>query len=115
MNPNTLETETLCTSERVYTAKSDKGKPHPSYVPAALVRAVMDVREYGNQKYHDPQNWRQVESQRYWEATLRHTLAAWEDWTAIDPESGLSHVAHMACNLAFLLSRLEEMHNATGV
>lgn len=106
----TLGTETVETTyaEHEFTAKADKGKLHPSYVPAALIRAVMDVREYGNRKYHDPQNWRQVESQRYWDATLRHALAAWEDWKSIDPESGLPHIAHMACNLAFLLSQAGE-------
>ena len=42
-------------------AKDDAGKPHPSYVPVSLINAVMAVREYGNQKYHDPDNWKQVE------------------------------------------------------
>ena len=35
-------------------AKADSGKPHPSYVPVEIIEAVMRVREYGNQKYHDP-------------------------------------------------------------
>lgn len=60
-------------------AKADQGKPHPSYVPVALIEGVMAVREYGNQKYHDPDNWRQVEPERYHQAMLRHILAAWND------------------------------------
>ena len=92
-------------------AKSDAGKPHPSFVPPAIIRSVMAVREYGNAKYHDPQNWKTVEPERYHEAMLRHILAAWEDPYSVDPESGLMHIEHAACNIAFLLSFKEEKTN----
>ena len=92
--------------------KADQGKPHPSYVPVALIEGVMAVREYGNQKYHDPDNWKQVEPERYHQAMLRHILAAWNDPYKIDPESGLPHIAHVACNIAFLLEFYKEAHNA---
>ena len=95
-------------------AKADAGKPHPSYVPPALIRSVMRVREYGVQKYHDPDNWRLVELERYHEALLRHVLAMWEDPYAKDPESGLLHLAHVCCNAAFLLQSWEEGGNAEG-
>lgn len=85
-------------------AKADRGKPHPSYVPVEIIEAVMRVREYGNAKYHDPDNWRTVEPQRYHEALLRHVLRAWTDPYAVDPESGLMHIEHVACNIAFLLA-----------
>ena len=89
-------------------AKADQGKPHPSWVPVALIEGVMAVREYGNQKYHDPDNWKQVEPERYHQAMLRHILAAWNDPYKIDPESGLPHIAHVATNIAFLLEMKEE-------
>ena len=89
-------------------AKADQGKPHPSYVPVALIEGVMAVREYGNAKYHDPDNWKQVEPERYHQAMLRHILAAWNDPYKIDPESGLPHIAHVATNIAFLLEMKEE-------
>ena len=89
-------------------AKADAGKPHPSYVPVALIEGVMAVREYGNQKYHDPDNWRNVEPQRYWDALLRHVLAAWDDWRAVDPESGLPHLHHIICNAGFLAQYMED-------
>ena len=89
-------------------AKADQGKPHPSWVPVALIEGVMAVREYGNQKYHDPDNWRQVEPERYHEAMLRHTLAIWKDPYAVDPESGLLHLEHICCNAAFLLEMYKE-------
>ena len=92
-------------------AKADQGKPHPSYVPVALIEGVMAVREYGNAKYHDPDNWKQVEPERYHQAMLRHILAAWNDPYKIDPESGLPHIAHVATNIAFLLEMKEERKN----
>jgi hypothetical protein len=36
-------------------------------------------------------------------AVLRHTFA-WMRGESIDPESGLSHLAHAACGLLFLLA-----------
>jgi len=93
-----------CHLEKIPPAKSDAGKPHPSYVPVEIIEAVMRVREYGNQKYHDPDNWKTVEPERYHEALLRHILRAWTDPYAVDPESGLLHIEHAACNIAFLLA-----------
>lgn len=93
-------------------AKADQGKPHPSYVPVALIEGVMAVREYGNQKYHDPDNWKQVEPERYHQALLRHILMAWNDPYKRDPESGLLALEHAACNIAFLLEFYKEAHNA---
>ena len=89
-------------------AKADQGKPHPSYVPVALIEGVMAVREIGTKKYGDPDNWKQVEPERYHQAMLRHILAAWNDPYKIDPESGLPHIAHVATNIAFLLEMKEE-------
>ena len=89
-------------------AKADAGKPHPSYCPVALIDGVIAVREYGNQKYHDPDNWRQVEPSRYHEALLRHVLEIWGDPYAIDPDSGLLHLEHIATNIAFLLQMRKE-------
>ena len=89
-------------------AKADSGKPRPSLVQSALIRADMGVREYGCQKYHKPDNWRNVEASRYWDALLRHVLAAWDDWQAVDPESGLPHLHHIICNAGFLAQYMEE-------
>ena len=88
-------------------AKADQGKPHPSWVPVALIEGVMAVREMGTKKYGDPDNWKQVEPERYHQAMLRHILAAWNDPYKIDPESGLPHIAHVATNIAFLLEMKE--------
>jgi len=84
------------------TAKSDVGKPRLSLVPTEAIRAIAAIREYGNAKYGDPDNWKQVERQRYIDALFRHLLAEIDDPGGVDAESGLPHVWHMACNAAFL-------------
>lgn len=85
------------------TAKADTGKPRPTLVPVSLIRAVTAVREYGAAKYHDPENWRTVEPQRYRDALYRHWLAYLENPRGVDAESGLPHLWHVACNVAFLI------------
>lgn len=88
-------------------AKNDDGKLPLSTVPPAAIRAIAEIRRYGNQKYADPQNWRRVDPKRFHEAMLRHCLACWEDPGAVDPESGLPHLWHLMCNGAFLCAFLE--------
>ena len=83
-------------------AKADKGKPRPTLVPVSLMWAVTAVREYGCAKYHDPENWRKVEPDRYRAAAYRHWLAYLEG-EECDEESGLPHLWHLACNIAFLI------------
>lgn len=90
------------------TAKADKGKPRLTLVPPAIMFEIAKIREYGNAKYHDPDNWKQVEPQRYWDACVRHIFAALSDYTKTDDESGLLHISHAACNLAFLLQMMED-------
>ena len=89
-------------------AKADSGKPRPSLVPPALIRGVDAIREFGTARYGSPDNWRKVEPQRYWDALLRHVLAAWDNWKAVDPESGMPHLWHIACNAGFLAQYMEE-------
>lgn len=83
-------------------AKADKGKIQPTLVSPDLVKAVAEVRMFGTEKYHDPDNWKEVEPQRYLDALYRHLLA-YIGGEECDLESGLSHLAHMGCNISFLL------------
>lgn len=85
-------------------AKADKGKIQPTLVSPDLVKAVAEVRMFGTEKYHNPDNWKQVEPQRYLDALYRHLLA-YIGGEECDLESGLSHLAHMGCNISFLLDR----------
>ena len=84
------------------TAKADGGKLRLSLVPQEILWDVAVIREYGNLKYHDPENWRIVEVERYRNAAYRHYLKYLVDPHGVDGESGLPHLWHCACNLAFL-------------
>lgn len=91
-------------------AKADAGKLRPTLVPVSLIMAVAAIREYGCNKYHDPDNWRRVEPERYRDAAYRHWLA-YLAGQHLDPESGLPHLWHCACNLAFLIELEGEKSN----
>ena len=83
-------------------AKSDAGKPRMTLVPQKIMYAIAAVREYGCQKYGDPENWRRVSPQRYRDAAFRHFMAYLAAFHGKDPESGLPHLWHLAKNIAFL-------------
>ena len=86
------------------TAKADAGKPKLTLVPRKIIFDIARIREYGNAKYPKggPENWRSVDPQRYRDAAFRHLLAYLDDPTGVDEESGLEHLWHLACNIAFL-------------
>lgn len=87
------------------TAKADEGKLQLTLVPTGIIRAIARIRMYGNAKYPEggPDNWRQVEPERYRDALYRHLLAYLDDPEGVDAESGLPHLWHLACNAAFLI------------
>lgn len=89
-------------------AKSDVGKLKLSDVPPEIIEAVAKVREFGNKKYADPDNWKRVDPEKFHDALLRHVLHSWTDWRAVDGESGLPAIFHIACNAAFLCAFLME-------
>ena len=84
------------------TAKADSGKEQLSLVPRRIIHDIAQVRMYGNAKYGDPENWRTVEIERYRDAAFRHWLSYLDDPNGVDEESGLPHLWHLACNIAFL-------------
>lgn len=86
------------------TAKADVGKLQLTLVPRQIIREIAQVRMYGCEKYPEggPENWRQVSPQRYRDAAARHFLAYLDNPDGVDPESGLPHLSHLCCNLAFL-------------
>ena len=90
------------------TAKADAGKPELALVPVQIIRDIATVRMYGNQKYHDPDNWKTVELKRYINALYRHFLDFLENPDSLDPESGIPHYMHMACNMAFICEMMKE-------
>ncbi len=90
-------------------AKADAGKPQVTLVPREIIRDIAAVRMYGNQKYGDPDNWKTVGIGRYRDAMMRHMLDYLDDPTGVDKESGLPHLWHLACNVAFLCEMEKEM------
>lgn len=84
--------------------KADDGKYKPHLVPPSIIEAIARVREYGVEKYGDSENRKEVEPIRYFNATMRHLLA-YQKGEINDVESGLPHLHHVACNIAFLIEK----------
>lgn len=93
------------------TAKADAGKVQLTLVPRKIISDIAIIRMYGNKKYKDPENWKQVETERYQDAAFRHFLKYLDDPNGVDEESGLPHLWHLACNIAFLCERYESEHD----
>jgi hypothetical protein len=83
--------------------KYDQDKPRLDLVPPGIIEAVGVVRTYGVSKYNTTQGWQHVEPERYVAALMRHLCRFLRDPQGVDEESGLPHLWHMACNLAFLI------------
>ncbi|WP_422447835.1 dATP/dGTP diphosphohydrolase domain-containing protein [Thermoanaerobacterium sp. DL9XJH110] len=90
-------------SENAVEYKCDQDKPRLDLVPPGIIEAVGVIRTYGIKKYKDPENWRNVEPERYTAALMRHLCKFLRDPHGKDKESGLPHLWHMACNIAFLI------------
>jgi hypothetical protein len=82
--------------------KYDGDKPKWELLPLSLINETVKVLTMGAKKY-GPNNWQKVENadERYYAALMRH-IVAYREGESIDPESGLSHLAHAMCNLIFL-------------
>lgn len=89
-------------SKNIQCAKADKGKLPISLVPMTIIKDIAAIRKYGEEKYHAPNNWVLVDKQRYIDAMWRH-LIAYQEGEEYDKESGLPHLWHAACNMAFIL------------
>lgn len=89
-------------SKNIQCAKADKGKLPISLVPMFIIKCIAAIRKYGEEKYHAPNNWVLVDKQRYVDAMWRH-LIAYQEGEIYDKESGLPHLWHAACNMAFIL------------
>ena len=83
--------------------KYDKDKVRMDLLPFDCLTEIAKVLTHGAKKYKD-NSWKTVKNgeRRYLGALLRH-IDAMERGKKIDPESGLLHAAHMACNAIFLL------------
>jgi hypothetical protein len=83
--------------------KYDQGKNRIDLLPPEFVEAVSHILTFGSQKYND-ENWRGgLKYSRVFGALMRH-LMAYKKGEILDPESGMSHLWHAGCNLAFLIT-----------
>lgn len=97
-----VNSKSAATSPDDQKAKADAGKPRLTLVPPRIIWDVAAIREYGTEKYGDAENWRKVSPQRYRDAAFRHFMAYLAGYDSVDEESGLPHLWHLACNIAFL-------------
>lgn len=84
--------------------KHDAGKTDWSLMPFEAIEEINKVLDFGAKKYA-AHNWRTGSGFKYTRvlsSLLRHTFA-WARGEDLDPESGLSHLAHMGCNVVFLI------------
>lgn len=83
--------------------KDDSGKVRLDLLPPEALTEIAKVLTFGAQKYA-AHNWRGgFVWSRTIAALLRHFFA-WMRGEDNDPETGLSHIAHVGCNVLFLLT-----------
>jgi len=81
--------------------KYDGGKPRMGLIDRHFKRVLAEVLTFGAKKYA-AWNWAKgMDWSRLIDAAYRH-LDAWVDGENIDPESGISHLGHLACCVMFL-------------
>lgn len=83
--------------------KNDGKKLPWHLLPWDVVTELVKVLQFGARKYGE-RNWEKgIDYSRTFAATHRHMVAWWlgED---NDPETGISHLAHAACEIMFALA-----------
>jgi hypothetical protein len=82
--------------------KHDLGKPNYALLSSIALHKIVSVLTLGTNKYPE-HNWRKgLKYSRLIAAAFRH-MFAWLGGESLDPESGMSHLAHASCCLMFLL------------
>lgn len=86
-----------------YEKKKDAGKDRWDLLPLGgiqlAVRVLTQAVESGKYK---SDSWRDVEVERYYSACMRH-LADWRNGQDTDKDSGLPTLAHVLCNVIFMI------------
>lgn len=83
--------------------KWDRDKPKWYLLPFEEVEDIVRVMTFGAEKY-EPDNWMRVPdaTNRYFDALMRH-IAAWKKGELVDPETGITHLAHAGFNILCLM------------
>lgn len=82
--------------------KHDGGKLRLDLIPPEMIEAVGAVMTHGIEKYGEG-SYKNVEPKRYRAALMRHICKWLKNPHGTDEDSGLPHLYHIACNVAFLL------------
>lgn len=90
--------------------KYDGGKLRWDLLPLDVVEKLVEIYEFGANKYGE-NNWRTIENgyRRCRAALFRH-LTAYDKGEQADPESGKSHLAHAAWNALSMVYFAEREH-----
>ena len=94
----------VCASGAV---RNNGGKVRIELVPSSFIKATAEVFTWGALKYDD-RNWERGFPYSVPYSSLMRHLLAWFDGEDLDPESGLNHLKHAACNLAMLIDFVEK-------
>jgi hypothetical protein len=82
-------------------ARFNTGKADLSLIPLCTLEDEAKVWMYGKQKYAE-WNWAKGAKWSVPLGSLLRHLSAWQRGEDLDPESGLPHLAHIACNVRML-------------
>ena len=83
--------------------KETQGKLRWSLLPMDALEEVVRVLEYGACNKYAMDNWKQVPHfGAYMDAIQRHWIAYFIKGEEFDKDSGLSHLAHMMCDVLFV-------------
>jgi hypothetical protein len=94
--------------------KFDSGKLEYDMFPNEVLEGIIKVMMYGAYvKGYEKDNWKKCEDiSRYYNAARRHQEAR-RAGEYYDPESGLPHVFHEACNVIFTAYLEEQKRKST--
>jgi hypothetical protein len=83
--------------------KFDQDKARYDLIPPEVEEAIAQVLTYGAAKYSE-RNWEKGMNWGRPYAALRRHMGAWWAGQDKDPETGMSHLWHAACCVAFLVA-----------
>lgn len=91
-------------SQETKAVRFNEGKVRYDLIPPEFIKEVASVFTFGANKYK-PNNWKGFtpEQQEEIKGSLLRHIYAYLEGEENDPESGLSHLAHAGCNLAFMI------------
>ena len=92
--------------EKKLGTRENSNKPKWSLLPQSTLIPMVDVLEFGANKY-GPANWQKGLSIRETCESLKRHLDKFMEGENMDLESGLHHIGHIQCNAMFISWMLE--------